>query len=485
MNYNFSKWIVSCFLAIVLTMTSGCDFLEQAPEDTLTRDEYFETEADANSSIVAAYDALQVCTLDMAIYGEARADLVYTIALNDLDNVARLTSQYLDQDVIYARWNKFYTLLNRVNTVIEFVPDIVSKDYRFTQDKSDAILAEAYFLRALTYFYIVRIWGEAPLITTATSSDNVEFRIPKASQEEIWTQIEADLRLAEASIPAVRQSNDHTRGRATKGAVNALQADVYLWRGKFQESADAAKKVIDNESLYRLVPGSQWINMFIEKNSTEGIFEVQFNGLQSEGGYNYSGNFIINPLLIEDYTAVSDAVRGANATYRLSSGYQIWKWVAGDASGTITRPRSDANWIVYRLADVMLMRAEALNHLGAPGNTANKQAAIDLINTIRNRANIAPTDLDENSSTENIDDAILHERKLELAYEGKRWFDLLRVATRDNRPEVLIDNVVRGHLLSNQTLIRARIVDPRSWYMPIYRLELSSNQNLTQNPYYL
>ena len=141
-----------------------------------------------------------------------------------------------------------------------------------TVEKSKAIVGEALFLRALSYFYLVRAFKEVPLVLQAPSSDAVDFLIPKSSADTVLNQIEADLAIAEKDVPVEYGRNIDTKGRATKGAVNALQTDVYLWRKKYAEAAAAAKKVIDNHSLYSLVPSDDWFMIFSQKNSSESIF---------------------------------------------------------------------------------------------------------------------------------------------------------------------------------------------------------------------
>jgi starch-binding outer membrane protein, SusD/RagB family len=108
-----------------------------------------------------------------------------------------------------------------------------------------------------------------------------------------------------------------------------------------------------------------------------------------------------------------------------------------------------------------------------------------LINSIRKRAGIDSLDfLDATTPIDIFNEVILKERALELAMEGKRWFDLVRIATNENQPDILISRIVASRLVANRAQVRSRIVDPRSWYLPILREELSRNPNLVQNPYY-
>ncbi|MGV3505212.1 MAG: RagB/SusD family nutrient uptake outer membrane protein [Adhaeribacter sp.] len=474
-NYQISKiWRTACLLSGLLLALPACELLDQAPADTLTREEFFETEADALASLIAGYDALQSAVGRMAELGEARGDLVEGVPGNEF------RQQLLSPTSGNARWSHFYGIINRVNTTIKYVPEIVKKDLRFTQAESDALLAEAYYLRALAYFYLVRSWGEVPLVLHPSDTDNQDYNIPQASQEEVLKQIEADLALAEKNIPTSFSTPAITRGRATKGAVNALQTDLYLWWGKYQPALQAADKVLANPN-YSLVAGANWPNMFFAGNASESIFEVQFNFAQDELNgtiYTYGlTNYAINIDHLQRYTDEQDVVRSAWASYSPTTG-ELWKFTGADNRGSARRARQDGNWIVYRLADVMLMRAEALNRLD------KRDEAVTALEVIRKRANLANMAVTASSTLEEVEDAILNERGLELAFEGKRWFDLLRIA-RHGRPEVLRTKVLDSYPESARFVYEARLADERGWYLPVANSELQTNKALIQNPFYL
>lgn len=479
MNKLKNKWLLKGLsLCLLLWIAGGCKkFLDQVPENSLTRNEFFKTEADANSAIIGVYDALQTCTPQFLRWGELRADLI--VSGTALDPIYL---QSFDNTNSISNWSDPYKLIGRANIVIEKVPEIPGLDRRFTVEESKAIVGEALFLRSLTYFYLVRVFQEVPLVLEAPSSDAVDFLKPKVSADSVLNQVERDLATAAEDLPADRGRNIDTRGRATKGAANALLADVYLWRAKYTEAADAAKKVIDDDVLYNLVPGDSWFKIFSEKNSTESVFEIQFDSQLGENNTlrSLSNSQLVNNSLYTLYVQETDLVRGLNRTYRESGSRQFWKYT-GLTVDNVERASDDPNFIVYRLPDVMLMRAEALVHLG----DAQKVEAAELINKIRKRAGIDSLDfLDQNTTREVFISVLLKERALELAMEGKRWFDLIRFATNENQPELLIDRVVISRSVAERAQVRSRIIDPRSWYLPILRDELAKNPNLVQNPYY-
>lgn len=479
---RINKRLISVTLAVLLALCfSGCKkYLDLKPQNSITRDNFFKSKDDAIASIVGCYDALQGCVTQFVNWGEYRADLVVAGSSND---ITYPYYQFMDKLKPVSDWSPVYNMIGRANAVIKFVPGITATDNKFTEEDSRKIVAEAQFLRALGYFYLVRTFKEAPLVLEAPSSDDINFFIPKSSADTILDQVEADLTAAAASIPKTYEKNADTRGRATLGAVNALQADVYLWRKKYQQAADAAQKVLKEQTLYSLVPGNDWFNIYSQKNTTESILEVQFDNSIAENNSLISSvnNFTMNNVLKLYYDGANDLVRSLNNTY--ISGNSWWKYRGLTTTTNIPRPTNDPNYILYRRPDVMLMKAEALAHLGSYDQ---KMEAIQLIDTIRARAGLSGYGvyLDGNAPYSLLIELIMQERAMELAIEGKRWFDLVRVATNDNNPDFLIDKVVKSRSVGERTLIKSRIIDPRGWYMPISQYELNRNPFLIQNPYY-
>jgi starch-binding outer membrane protein, SusD/RagB family len=481
MNNIKNKRLVQCFVAGLLLLSFGSckKFLNQEPENSLTGDDFFKTEADANAGIMGVYDALQACADKFITWGEFRADLISPGINND---ITYPYYQLFENNRVASVWAQPYNMIGRANVVIEKVPQIPGLDSRFTREESNAIVGEALFLRALAYFYLVRTFNEAPLVLYPPSNDAVNFLVPKASADSVLNQIEADLAIAEKDVPVKYDKSAETRGRVTKGAVNALQADVYLWRGKYTEAAAAAKKVLDNKALYELVPGDNWFNIFSQKNTIESIFEIQYDNQLGEVNSlrGISGNFNMNPVLYDYFFGEKDVLRGPNRTFREAGARTYWKYT-GLNTDNIERPTNDPNFIIYRLPDIMLLRAEALAHIGA----TEKVEAAALLNDVRERVSLDTFDfLDGSTPLEMYIDLIIKERAMELAMEGKRWFDLVRVANNEKQPDFLISRVVASRTVAERSQIRARIIDPRGWYLPIHRDELNKNPNLVQNPYY-
>lgn len=465
-------------LASLALAGTGCKkYLQQTPNDSLTRENFFKTRADAIAAIIGGYDGLQACATTFLGWGEFRGDLV-TAALNV--DATYTYYQLLDRTRPASNWAPVYNMIGRANIIIEAVPQIPAIDNRFSVEESNAIVGEALFLRALGYFYLVRTFKEVPLILQAPSNDNVTFRIPKSSADTVLNQIESDLIKAEQVVPVSYTTVQETKGRATKGAVNALLTDVYMWRAKYQQAVVAAKKVL-NSGQYTLVPGANWFNIFSQKNTSESIMEIQYDYTLNETNSlrGTLGNFTMNNVLFDYFTGEMDMVRALNNTFVVSGARQYWKYT-GLNTNNINRPTDDPNFILYRLPDVMLMCAEAQAHLGG----TQKIEAATLLDSVRARAGLLSVNADPNTSVDLFTEYIMKERAMELAGEGKRWYDLVRVATNNNNPDFLVNRVVQSRSVGERAQTRARIIDPRSWYSPLYLDELNRNPALIQNPYY-
>lgn len=492
MKVSIIKTLIGC-LFITAAVTS-CKVIDQDPESQLSQNLFFETEEDAEAAIMAAYDGMQGLPQNIVIWGDIRADhLERQWGAGAGSNVGLMfdNQNVITPDNSFSNWREVYSIINRINNVIAFVPGISDKDAGFTALERDRVVAEAHFLRALSYFYLVRVFGDVPIVTEPSVDASQDFKVKQSKAEDVLKLIEEDLTKARASIRVDYGNNASTRGRATVGAVRALYVDVAMWRAGFydqteyyQKAADTAKAIMDTKGLYNLVSGKDWFSMFGTGNSGESIFELQFDFANQEfNGLNmtYAGGrgnywFDIDPEFKSNW--ISSDVRGEGATYfRAGAGYwstrdMIWKYIGltVDTTSADIYPKnpnyrldaqSYANFIIYRLADIILLRAEALNRI----SDGESQEAIDLLNMVRSRAGIPPASVTTADTMEEIEKAIIMERGLELAVEGKRWFDLMRTELVNELTE---NEIPKGN----------------GWFMPVFRSELILNPNLVQNPYY-
>ncbi|HSQ47371.1 MAG TPA: RagB/SusD family nutrient uptake outer membrane protein, partial [Lutibacter sp.] len=355
-------------------------------------------------------------------------------------------------------------------------------------------MGEAYFLRAHYYFILTRYFGDVPLITKPQSSDDELFP-ERVSKDLVYDQIISDLEKAIDLLPAKGSYTGSDIGRASKGAAMGILAKVHLTLGNLNEVVLITTQI---EGLgYTL--NQNYSDNFnpLKENSNESIFEVQY---ASNGGFNFWGNenqaswlspfmgpkgagFVgggygwnqptqefVNAYepndLRKDATILYEGGPDFDGkTYKASyslTGYNVKKFLI-PLSVSSSYDNSPLNFPVLRYADVLLMKAEALNELGQ-----GSQAEIPL-NLVRNRAglpNIA-SGMVQNS----LRAAILHERRIELAFEGQRWFDLIRV---DNGQYGL--NFI--HSIGKTNASQKHLL------FPVPQIERDRNPKLTQNPGY-
>ena len=192
--------------------------------------------------------------------------------------------------------------------------------------------------------------------------------------------------------------------------------------------------------------------------------------MQASGDYEEPGQ------LEKNYTG--RGYHGYGQKYWFWADSRVWKWSGTDDTNLKAPETDNSEFPIYRLADVMLMRAEALNRATDGGS----QEAIDLVNSVRARAKVPSTSITTDASMFEIENVIMDERAIELSVEGKRWFDLMRASK--GRPDYLVEKVLERFPDDQKADVRARIQNPESWYVPINRRELQLNPALVQNPYY-
>jgi hypothetical protein len=259
-------------------------------------------------------------------------------------------------------------------------------------------------------------------------------------------------------------------------------ADVYLWKEDYQKCIDYCNKVIDSK-LFSLENETDWFKIYVPGNSKESIFEVQYSEANKETNPIYdkllptesAPKAYFYDWVREELFLISD-IRIANGRYG-----PISKYILLDNEGSGLRrdfSQKDANFIYYRYADILLMKAEALAELNKFSESQ------ELINEVTLRAG-NPSIFIEQSIAE-FRAAILTERAREFAFEGKRWFDLLRFAKRNwwENKNLVINILLSKASDEKRPILRGRILDPNGFYLPIPEADIKYNDKLNQNPYY-
>lgn len=474
-------------LAIGLLLFSGCseDFLNIAPPASLTEDIFFKTPADAEATITAAYRSLLSIgqNNNYAKVTEAPTDdvIIFNTQGLSLDSWSFGTNDAIIDEV----WQSLYEGIFRANIALQKVPDI-----EMEAAQKDRILGEAHFLRALFYFHLTVLYGEVPLVTEADPTDASKAALPKSPLSEIQALMIDDLTQATGLLPLQSGYSEDDLGRASKGAAEALLGKVYLYSGNYPMAETHLNNVIISNEYELLADFSE---LLVVDNNVESIFEVQLADLSGQGssriqndypqGQGGFANLLPTQDIVdefEDYagpTAINgkdprlfysifregdpyDEVAPAFSQAWTPTGYAKKKGqypVIRFNNGNLGR-----NFPLIRLADVLLMYAEAANENDNPGE------AIAAINKVRDRVGMPnlPTAEYPVSNKQEIFEAIVHERRVELAFEYHRLNDLRRWG------------------LAEAELGSLGYVSPKHLYYPIPQSELDNNPELVQTAGY-
>lgn len=469
--------IITAFLSVCLLFSCD-DILDPAPVSEILADNFWQNADQAEAGISAAYNGATNPIIIRSLISFA------TIASDESKNVPGTSGarqRMEDHQYTAARqgntrdlWTFTFLRLQWVNDVLENVP-LINDPALDEDNKRGQILGEAHFLRAYIYFYLTRFYGEVPLILDVTKSVEDELvNVERDALPEVFDQIISDLEQAIASLPESYDTETFTRGRATVGAARALLSKVLLWRGHksfgqgaadFERAAALANEVI-NSSLYTLVPGDRYGDIFEagKQLTSESIWELIYetdeingNGLQDEFQPAPIGRLRNVPTqkLLDLFDARPGDLRRAITIkeVEMPDDNNSEPFFTGKHEQVIL---DDPNLVILRLADIILVRAEALNELGMGGD------AVALLNQIRIRAGLDPVNP---TTQEDVRKAILDERLVELAFEGKRWHDL-------NRHEITVQEV-ESISAENNNLHHV------TW--PIPQDDRDRNPNLSQN----
>ncbi len=420
--------------------------------------------------------------LDRFVNGDAQSDDAYAGADNPSN--FQIDDYRLDatNSNVGRDWRYLYQTIGKCNAVVNNIEK--TPDPALDAARKAEMIGEARFIRAFMYFEAVRLWGDVPLQlkeVKSFSAAELEALYPqlfpaRAPQKEVFDQIVLDL---EAAISTVKVSPSH-KGFASKGAANALLAKVYATL----ETPDWAKVNAHCDAViaggYQLTPTYDELWQTGNENTSESIFEINYAGGAPDGnwgtkmfrGLDWKKFNIPSNDLVAAFDAENDQVRKNSSIY--------WGDVSGRWSDAhwpqkpypfINKWRkftegSDQNYIFIRLADILLLKAEALNETG------DQAGAVALVNQIRKRVNLPNTTA---TTQADLRLAIEKERRLELAFEAHRWFDLKRTGRAIDVMSRAIDETggAFGYFLTPEKLV---------W--PIPQAELDKNSKLVQNAGY-
>ena len=485
------KYNLIAIALLGFSFSSCSDFLEQNPQTDLSENDFYKTADDILSAVNGVYSSLQEGDIygNWYVFGEIPSDNTRNQLSGSVTTQNEFDQFYIDtqNSMIANFWKAAYKVINRTNTVLGRIDGI-----EINTELANRYKLECKFIRALMYFNLVRVYGDVPLVLKEISISE-SYDILCEPKENVYNQIIADLKEAQDLPVSYSTAED---GRATQGAAKALLANVYMTLHKYAEAETILAEIINSGrySLLENTPGSLNIdgykNVFspVNHNSKEGIFEIQFlKGGYGEGS-NYANNFApensgTNVVAVggtggnnipemDIYNAYEEG--DLRRDFSMSLGYydnrKNNEWVESRyvcKFMDVPYQNNDAsnNYPVIRYADVILMYAEALNQ---NGKTAE---ACKYLNMTRRRGfgyqttETSPVDL---QTTDKAQFALMveQERRVELAFENHRWFDLIRTG---RAVEVMRS---KGFSLNETNLI-----------CPILQKQIDVNPKLTQNDY--
>mgnify|MGYP004554785505 CR=1 FL=1 len=540
-----------------LGLNSCSDFLTVEPLNQITQDKFWNSKSDVENIVMGCYSAMQSQTIidRMIVWGESRSDdMVGGTNIANNESLSNIFKENINAKNGYTSWGEFYDIINRCNLVLLYAPEVAEKDPNYSESDLNATRAEVSAIRDLMYFYLIRAFRDVPYTTEAYVDDTQKQDLPATPFNEVLNNLIRDL---ESVRPYAVKTYPETkplyqRGRITRDCIDAMLCDMYLWKQDYNNAIKYADLVLESKtsefktngsssSLFEDYPlysdksstsgsnsyGTTYQTIFGEGASKESIFELIYSSdetMLSNGSISYLyGNATTFPGIIKPADFISGDVADAqfkvfkdkydmryyeNVEKVSSSIYGIGKYANQRVMVTSTDKEITASgmhyasgncyapWILYRTADVMLMKAEALTQLVTDDtedaevkakNDSLLKAAYNIVNVIEKRSSMAGTytdiPYDNYSSKTQMEELVLLERQRELMFEGKRWFDLVRKSFRDGNTNFLI-NKVQQKGSENAGVVSSKLAKMDGVFWPYNNDEIKVNHNLKQNPSY-
>jgi tetratricopeptide (TPR) repeat protein len=383
------------------SLQSCKDFLEVAPQDQVSDEATIFDKTSAETAVRGAYRGLANLNYSGGFQNtilQSGGDVFsVNVGLTDLS----VTNYDLRSDIPFLQtyWNNNYNTINRTNHIIEKVPLVT--DIKLTMDLKNQFLGEAYFIRALSYFDLAKLYGGVQIFLTPTKSYTEKIGVKKSTQAQVFAQILDDLNKAEGLLPATV-----VRNRATKFTVYALRARLYLYLNRFDDAEKDLNLILANTS-YRLIKP-----FALATGTTESVLELTYSINNQNPGFTlWQGNRQLSPTAtLHNLLNDSKVGGGRKILSKLNTSNQY--------IGSIFPTNASANYVI-RTAELYLNRAEARLKKSNPDITG----ALSDLNVVKARSEIA-------TSTANTKESLLleieNERRVEFALEPHRWFDLVR-----------------------------------------------------------
>ncbi len=482
-------------VSLVLGFSSCEDYLDLEPISEETVGNAYVTASQIEAALTGVYESFQSSTYyvwDNVLFSDVRSDDYYAGGDNPEIFAIEQLNITSTNNRIYDLWASLYNAISKANLVIEKAPQI--NDPALSETRKNQIVGEAYFQRAYHYYNLVKNFKEVPLVLAPIkSTDPAEVRVPRSTEAAVYNQIIEDLETALPLLPDTYGADASVnKARATKGAVNALLAKAHGQKPTpdYNKVLEHANAVINSPAGYVLLQNFAHLFDGNHYNNDESILEVQFLG-GDEG--NWAPQMHLPPSLSGDswrkfVTPSHDLINawdseGDNVRKNASVIFESVNWVdefwgnqVGSEIPFAYKWKNASGWAsadrqyIFRLGDIILLKAEALNELNRPMEAAAE------VNKIRNRVQLADVQQEKVTSQQAMREVIRKERRLELAQEANRWYDLVRYGTALEVMNSLNEIDLRTGARVNYNATEADL------YLPIPEQEVNRNPMLLEPP---
>ncbi len=537
MKRSIQIFLTACCL---LTLAAGCqqDLLDTYPKNALSNSTFWKSQKDAVNAVNAIYSFLPGTS-------EMQWDQLSDIGMTN--NIASALSEYIEKgapsadiDFFQNQWTGAYKAIRAANYFLENVDKVKESDATVSEELLTRLKGEARFIRAFFYTRLVMLFGDVPLATQTLSLEEAR-SVSRTPAAEVWDFVAAELTDAATQLPTAYTGDD--QGRITRGAALAMKARAMLYAGRWQQAAQAAQAVTDLQ-VYSLYPTYAQLFSYAGEHNSGVILDREYakdvassNFFNANGPRGMNGGVGICPtrVLVDAYETVqglpitddpaydpmnpyagrdprlrytiflpsfSDQVPGdkmyngkiydprpGSGTadevevdfLRTKTGFNTKKYI--NEEDLNDRGNCGTDFILIRYADVLLMYAEAKVELGELD-----ASVYDAINQVRQRPDVGMPPVTPGKTQAELRQIVRHEREVELAMEGLRFFDLRRWRTAEQVMQGPVQGMtyIRSGESAVQTLVYAgavRYFDPgRDYLFPIPQQEIVLNPNLTQNP---
>jgi starch-binding outer membrane protein, SusD/RagB family len=500
----------------ILALMSCEKIFEPGSKDYIGEDKAYSDNFSARSSVLGLYAMLQDVAKQVVVLGELQGDLV-TVTENAGEDLIQINEHHVDVNNPYANPSAFFKIIVNCNEVSHKISKVLETDKTVTREELNGYLAEITIIRAWTYFTMIKIYGTSPYFEETLDELNKDSSFTlnaKTLQTEdfVIDTLLKQLNVIDTFNLNIDEASPFFTIRAKRSTIWALQGEMYLWRNEYTLAKKAYFKVITQltaqgwPGVYRM----PWINTFayyatnwkdlfrydLSSGNFEGqaIFIIPFSKLYNQKhdlqrmfGYGEGGDYLLRPTdyIIQSFQSQrivtwedqpenepgtpGDLNRGKGVSYDSINGkpvvtkYSLFKEPFND----------DACIFIYRDGDYHLGGCEAVCRLNQASNALEHLNQGKLYESpwgtgIRSRVNITSLSVTNPKDVDAVEDLILNERALELAFEGHRWFDLIRFARHKNDPSFLADKIAEKFNDPNiKEQVRIRLLDENNWFIPL------------------